>query len=67
MVRRIMQANTNRETGVEEKVRTRLYRAGLRFRKEAAPVRALRCKADIGFRRQKVGMEEAAWTANPTA
>lgn len=54
LVRRIMQANTNCETEVERKLRSVLHRAGLRFRKEAAPVPGLRCKADIVFRRRQV-------------
>ena len=54
LVRRIMQANTNRETAIEMKVRSSLHMAGLRFRKEESPVAGLRCKADVVFRRQKV-------------
>jgi len=54
VVRRVMQANVGRETGIEQTLRCALHRNGLRFRKDAAPVCALRCKADIVFTRFKV-------------
>src|SRR5438270_4526895 len=52
--RRVMQANVGRETDAERLVRSYLHRAGFRFRKDARPVRKLRCAADLVFRRHKI-------------
>ncbi|MBX9788561.1 MAG: very short patch repair endonuclease [Pirellulales bacterium] len=49
VVRRVMQANTGRETHPERFVRRFLHRCGLRFRKDRRPVPALRCAADLVF------------------
>lgn len=53
-VRRVMQANTSRDTSPEVQLRSAFHRAGLRFRKDARPDPALKCKADIVFRAAKV-------------
>ena len=53
-VRRVMQANPSRDTSPEKVLRSRLHKAGLRFRKDAPPVANLRCKADIVFRSARV-------------
>lgn len=54
LVRRVMQANTGRETRPEQTVRRFLHRCGLRFRKNLRPLPALRCAADIVFPRAKL-------------
>jgi DNA mismatch endonuclease, patch repair protein len=54
LIRRVMQANTGRETRPEKTVRRFLHRTGLRFRKDLRPVPALRCAADLVFPRAKV-------------
>ena len=54
LTRRVMQANVGRETAAERLVRSYLHRAGFRFRKDARPVRKLRCAADLVFRRHKI-------------
>jgi len=54
VVRRVMQANTGRETRPEQIVRSFLHRRGLRFRKDLRPIQALRCAADVVLPRVKV-------------
>ena len=54
LVRRVMRANTSRDTRPERLLRSALHRAGLRFRKDARPVPGVLCKADIVFPRQMV-------------
>lgn len=54
LVRRVMRANTSRDTLPEKLLRSALHRSGLRFRKDICPVRGIRCKADIVFPRQMV-------------
>jgi DNA mismatch endonuclease (patch repair protein) len=44
-----MQRNRGSDTRHEVALRSVLHRRGLRFRKNAAPVRGLRCRADIVF------------------
>lgn len=53
-VRRVMQANTGRTTEPERKLRSLTHRLGLRFRMDVRPEKALRCTADLIFRRKKV-------------
>ena len=53
-VRRVMQANLARDTSPEKRLRSQLHRLGLRFRKNASPEPALRCKADIVFPRLRL-------------
>jgi DNA mismatch endonuclease (patch repair protein) len=52
--RQVMQAVLQRDTTPEVKLRRALHMAGFRFRKDCRPELALRCKADVVFRRQKV-------------
>lgn len=54
VVRRVMQANTGRETWPEQTVRRFLHGCGLRFRKDLRPLPALRCAADLVFPRAKL-------------
>jgi DNA mismatch endonuclease (patch repair protein) len=49
-----MQANISSGTYPEIALCSALHRAGLRFRKNVHPEAALKCKADIVFRRAKV-------------
>jgi DNA mismatch endonuclease (patch repair protein) len=49
-----MQANPSSNTNPEIILRSALHRAGLRFRKDIRPEAALKCKADIVFRRAKL-------------
>lgn len=49
IVRRVMQANTGRETRPERVVRCFLHQRGLRFRKDLRPIPTLRCAADLVF------------------
>lgn len=53
-VRKVMQANTGRETRPEQTVRRFLHRCGLRFRKDLRPLPALRCAADVVFTKAKL-------------
>lgn len=47
--RRSMQSNRSRDTRPEIQLRSRLHRAGLRFRKHRRPVTNVRCVADVVF------------------
>jgi DNA mismatch endonuclease (patch repair protein) len=49
-----MQANRSFDTRLEEMLRSKLHILGLRFRKHANVDVALRCKADVVFRRARV-------------
>jgi DNA mismatch endonuclease (patch repair protein) len=49
VVRRVMQANTGRETGPERIVRGFLHQCGLRFQNDRRPIPNLRCTADLVF------------------
>lgn len=49
-----MEAARQRDTKAELEVRSLLHRAGLRFRVNTAPVKGLRRRGDIVFRRQRV-------------
>jgi DNA mismatch endonuclease (patch repair protein) len=54
--RRVMQANTSKDTKPEVRIRSALHARGLRFRKHAAPLAGLRCRADIVFRVERVAV-----------
>lgn len=49
LVRRVMQANTSRDTAPEVRLRSQLHRLGLRFRKDRRPEAAYKCSADVVF------------------
>ena len=51
-----MQGNRKRDTRPELALRSELHRRGLRYRIDQKPLKGLRCKADIVFRRQKVAV-----------
>jgi len=55
-VRSVMQGNRGRDTKPEVALRSALHRRGLRFRKHAAPLRGLRCRADVVFPRERVAV-----------
>lgn len=54
IVRRVMQANRSFDTALEALLRSELHRLGLRFRKHTNVDPAVKCKADIIFRRLRV-------------
>jgi DNA mismatch endonuclease (patch repair protein) len=51
-----MKGNKGRDTSPEMAVRSRLHAMGLRFRKNARPLRGLRCTADIVFPKERVAV-----------
>jgi DNA mismatch endonuclease (patch repair protein) len=51
-----MRANRSRDTRPELALRRELHRRGLRYRVDIAPVRGLRCRADLLFRRQRIAV-----------
>lgn len=51
-----MQGNRGYDTRHEVALRSVLHRRGLRFRKNAAPVHGLRCRADIVFPSARVAV-----------
>ena len=51
-----MQGNRSSDTTPERAVRSALHRRGVRFRKNARPVAALRCSADVVFSRSRVAV-----------
>jgi len=53
-VRRVMRENVGRETHPERKLRSLLFRSGLRFRKDYSPVPKERVTVDILFPRQGI-------------
>ena len=53
-VRHVMQENVGRETNPERKLRSLLFRAGLRFRKNYSPIPNKRITVDIYFPRQRI-------------
>lgn len=54
-IRRVMQANRPQDTKPEIQLRRALHREGLRFRKDARPLAAIKCaKADVVFARAKL-------------
>jgi DNA mismatch endonuclease, patch repair protein len=67
-VRKVMQANTAKETGPERVVRRFLHRCGLRFRKDQRPIPGLRCAADLVFPRARlcIFIDGCFWHGCPT-
>jgi DNA mismatch endonuclease, patch repair protein len=55
-VRAVMQGNRAVDTRPELALRSELHRRGNRFRKTVAPVKGLRCRADIVFVRARVAV-----------
>jgi DNA mismatch endonuclease (patch repair protein) len=53
-IRRRMQMQRRRDTGIEIKVRKALHRVGYRFRVDYRPDKSLRCRGDLVFTRLKV-------------
>jgi DNA mismatch endonuclease (patch repair protein) len=51
-----MQGNRGADTRPELELRSELHRRGNRFRKTVAPVKGLRCRADIVFARARVAV-----------
>ena len=51
-----MQANRSRDTTPEIEIRRRLHALGLRYRVDARPVKDVRRRADIVFRRAQVAV-----------
>jgi DNA mismatch endonuclease (patch repair protein) len=51
-----MQGNRAQDTRPEVAVRSAVHALGLRFRKHVAPLRGLRCRADLVFARQRVAV-----------
>lgn len=54
--RRVMQANRSQDTRPEKAIRSALHRRGLRFRKHAAPLSGLRCRADLVFPTEQIAV-----------
>ncbi len=54
IVRKVMQANVGKDTAPENLLRSALHSSGLRFRKEVAPLKHLRIKADVTFPGRKI-------------
>lgn len=54
--RAVMKGNKGRDTVPEIAVRSALHSMGLRFRKNARPVKGLRCTADVVFPRERVAV-----------
>lgn len=55
-VRAVMQGNRSADTRPELALRSELHRRGLRFRKHLAPIRGLRCRADVVFQTERVAV-----------
>ena len=53
-VRHVMQENVGRETHPERRLRSLLFRSGLRFRKDYSPVPSERISVDVLFPRQRI-------------
>jgi DNA mismatch endonuclease (patch repair protein) len=51
-----MQGNRASETRPELALRSELHQRGLRFRKHHAPLKGLRCRADVVFPRERVAV-----------
>ena len=51
-----MQGNRAEDTRPEVAVRSAVHALGLRFRKHVAPLRGLRCRADLVFTSQRVAV-----------
>lgn len=54
--RRRMRANRGRDTAPEMALRRELHRRGYRFRVDRAPLRSLRCRADLVFGRDQLAV-----------
>jgi DNA mismatch endonuclease (patch repair protein) len=54
LTRRVMLANVGRPTAIETLLQRALSRAGMRFLKNAQVDPAIRCKADVVFRKARV-------------
>lgn len=54
--RAIMQGNRKVDTRPEQRLRSLLHRAGLRYRVNATPEPALRCRADVVFSRARIAV-----------
>ena len=55
-VRGVMQGNRSVDTRPELALRSELHRRGYRYRKGVAPVKGLRCRADVVFARARVAV-----------
>lgn len=55
-VRAVMRGNRAVDTQPELALRSELHRRGFRFRKAVAPVRGVRCRADVVFARARVAV-----------
>ena len=53
--RNVMLGNRS-ESEIERALRSALHRRGLRFRKHAAPLPGLRCRADVVFPRRRIAV-----------
>jgi len=51
-----MQANRGRDTAPELRLRRELHRRGSRYLVDIAPLRGLRCRADLVFTKQRVAV-----------
>lgn len=51
-----MRGNRGQDTKPERALRSKLHRSGLRFRKHTAPLKGLRCRADVVFLRERVAV-----------
>ena len=62
-----MRATRRRDTAPEMALRRELHRRGLRFMVDFAPVRGLRCRADLVFTRARVAVfvDGCFWHACP--
>jgi DNA mismatch endonuclease, patch repair protein len=54
--RNVMRGNRATDTRPELALRSAVHRRGLRFRKHAAPIKGLRCRADLVFRRERIAV-----------
>lgn len=65
--RKVMLGNRS-DSMIERELRSELHRRGLRFRKHAAPLKGLRCKADVVFPRKKIAIfvDGCFWHRCPT-
>src|ERR1700681_3533797 len=55
-IRKSMQSNRGKDTALEVSFRSRLHRAGLRFRKHRHPLPDFRCEADVVFPRERLAI-----------
>jgi DNA mismatch endonuclease (patch repair protein) len=67
-VRRSMQGNKRRDTGPELRIRSALFRLGLRFRVDRRPIAAVAGRADIVFPRRRIAVfvDGCYWHGCPT-